>query len=128
MRHFKESDFACPCCGENLMDKATMNYVDDVREDLGSAMIVESGYRCPKHNAAVGGAKGSMHPKGIAVDIKITAMTPEIREKLLDLLRTKYKDIFKGRGVGKFNLHVDTRLYYATWRYDDRGRVIKAKA
>ena len=32
-------------------------------------MSISSGYRCPKHNAKIGGAKASMHREGKAIDI-----------------------------------------------------------
>ena len=40
-----------------------------VRAALGNRVIsVNSGYRCPELNAAVGGAAHSAHPEGLAVD------------------------------------------------------------
>ena len=75
MKWFKEKEFACKCCGqlpplarENV--KALVSEVlDPVREKLGSPIIVNSGYRCEKHNKDVGGVKNSQHLKGEAADI-----------------------------------------------------------
>ena len=75
MKWFKEKEFACKCCGqlpplarENV--KALVREVlDPVREKLGSPIIVNSGYRCPKHNKDVGGVKNSQHLCGEAADI-----------------------------------------------------------
>ena len=39
--------------------------LDPLREMYGKAITVNSGYRCPKLNAAVGGAKNSQHMRGI---------------------------------------------------------------
>lgn len=43
-----------------------------VRDEFKHAIIVTSGYRCAKLNAAVGGAKTSQHLTGCAADIKCT--------------------------------------------------------
>jgi zinc D-Ala-D-Ala carboxypeptidase len=51
---------------ENL--KATAARMDEVREGLGSPIIVTSGYRSPELNAAIGGSKTSAHCHGLAVD------------------------------------------------------------
>ena len=64
-----------------------------------------SGYRCPEHNKAVGGAKGSMHMLGIASDIIIAGVAPSaVQEYLLEKYRGKY-------GIGRYSYftHVDVR-------------------
>ncbi len=40
-----------------------------IRDELGVPVKVNSGYRCEKHNARVGGVKGSFHTKGTAADL-----------------------------------------------------------
>ena len=75
MKWFKEKEFACKCCGqlpplarENV--KALVSEVlDPVREKLGMPIVVNSGYRCEKHNKDVGGVKNSQHLKGEAADL-----------------------------------------------------------
>ena len=42
--------------------------LEEVRALLGAPMNISSGYRSPKLNAAVGGAKHSAHMKGLAAD------------------------------------------------------------
>ena len=75
MKWFKEKEFACRCCGE-LPPLARANVralveqvLDPVREKLGRPIVVNSGYRCQKHNLEVGGVKGSQHLRGEAADI-----------------------------------------------------------
>lgn len=46
----------------------TANKMDEVREVLGSAIIVTSWYRSPEVNTLVGGSKQSAHTAGLAVD------------------------------------------------------------
>jgi len=72
LRHFSISDFDCPCCGENNMDPAFLNMLDNARSRAGVWFVVNSGYRCPKHNAEVYGTKTSSHQIGVAADIKCT--------------------------------------------------------
>ena len=42
--------------------------LDPLREMYGKPITVNSGYRCPKLNDAVGGAKNSQHMRGEAAD------------------------------------------------------------
>ena len=48
---------------------AFMWFLDELREEWGSPLLVSSGYRCPKLNKAVGGASNSSHQYGYAVDL-----------------------------------------------------------
>ena len=69
-------EFRCKCCGqvafpENI-EALVENVLDPAREKLGAPIVVNSGYRCPKHNAAVGGVTNSQHMKGEAADIRCT--------------------------------------------------------
>ena len=74
MKHFKFEEFRCRCCGglpplaranEALVD----NVLDPAREQFGGPVSVNSGYRCAKHNAAVGRVPASQHLRGEAADI-----------------------------------------------------------
>lgn len=47
--------------------------LDIYREALGEPIIINSGFRSPKLNVAVGGSKTSHHCKGDAVDLHIGA-------------------------------------------------------
>lgn len=51
---------------DNLLQLAQR--MEEVRGLLGKPIIVSSGYRSPKLNAAIGGAKNSQHITGQAVD------------------------------------------------------------
>lgn len=54
---------------ENLISLVE-NILDPIREQWDAPVIVSSGYRCPKLNAAVGGKNGSDHTKGLAADLQ----------------------------------------------------------
>lgn len=75
MKYFKEGEFACKCCGqlppsvrENI-EALVDNVLDPARQKFGGLVLVNSGYRCPKHNAEVGGVPRSQHMVGEAVDV-----------------------------------------------------------
>lgn len=59
--------------------------LDPLREAWGAPIIVSSGYRCPKLNRAVGGAKSSQHMYGQAADIRTVSDKPSENKKLFDL-------------------------------------------
>ena len=60
------------------------NLLDPIREAWGSPITVNSGYRCPVLNKAVGGVPTSQHQKGEAADI--TVGSPELNRQLFDLI------------------------------------------
>lgn len=49
--------------------RALADFLDKIRDELGSPIVVNSGFRTPEVNAAVGGASRSLHMKGLAADI-----------------------------------------------------------
>lgn len=66
---------------EQLID----NILDPLRERYGKPITVNSGYRCPELNKAVGGSKTSHHMKGLAADI--TVGSPKKNKVLFDLIK-----------------------------------------
>lgn len=62
------------------------NLLDPIREAWGGPISVNSGYRCPVLNKAVGGVSTSQHQKGEAADI--TVGSPELNRQLFDLIAT----------------------------------------
>jgi len=68
-KYFKREEFACNCCGENLIQDDLLDKLDKVRERCGFPFHISSGFRCPSHNAKVGGASESAHVTGDAADI-----------------------------------------------------------
>lgn len=75
MKHFTDKELRCKCCErlppeikENL-EALVDNVLDPARELYGSPIHVNSGFRCPLHNATVGGVAKSQHLTGEAADI-----------------------------------------------------------
>lgn len=61
------------------------NVLDPLREKFGRPIIVNSGFRCPELNRAVGGAVISQHLSGEAADI--SAGTCQGNKELFDIIR-----------------------------------------
>lgn len=53
---------------ENLR-ALSVNILQPLRDALGSPVSINSGYRCPSLNTAIGGSKNSQHMTGQAADI-----------------------------------------------------------
>lgn len=64
--NFEKSEFSCKCgCGLNNINYNLVSLLQyNIRPHFGNLpTIITSGSRCQKHNAAVGGIKGSEHLK-----------------------------------------------------------------
>lgn len=55
------------------LERLAKEVLQPIRDEYGHTIMVNSGYRCPKLNSAVGGSKTSQHLKGEAADIRCTA-------------------------------------------------------
>ena len=103
IKYFIKEEFECPCCGECHMDMGFMLRLDRARYTAGVPFIINSGYRCEKHNMEVPGAsETSSHPKGLAVDIKCTdsGIRYNMRQALI-------AEGFTRMGTRKDFIHVD---------------------
>ena len=61
-------------------------FLDRLREYIGSAGIVASGFRSPEVNARVGGSKTSAHLQGLAADVVPRSRTQEDFKRMLAYL------------------------------------------
>jgi hypothetical protein len=53
------------------------NFLEDVRALLGKPILIDSAFRSPEVNHAVGSTSISQHLKGCAADIRVLGMTPD---------------------------------------------------
>lgn len=67
------------------LERLVERVLDPARERLGSAIRVNSGYRCAALNKAVGGAARSYHLHGRAADL--TTGTVDGNRRLMGILR-----------------------------------------
>jgi uncharacterized protein YcbK (DUF882 family) len=91
----------------------TVKVVESVREHFG-ATTVNSAYRSPMYNAAVGGETKSLHMRNNAVDFVCATGTPE--QWAAYLREQRRAGAFRG-GIGTYKtfVHVDTRGTNADW-------------
>ena len=85
-KNFSVKEFECHCgCGTNLIDQRVMDMCQTIRDRLGEPVRVNSGYRCDKHNASVGGVRNSNHTQGLAADITCSAGGKKLFAVIADL-------------------------------------------
>lgn len=105
-------EMACRCCGEIKVDMQFLAQLRRAREISGVPYIINSGYRCPKHNKAVGSTSQN-HVMGRAADIKATDGPTRGR-----ILKGLYKAGFVRVGIRKDFIHVDNMpLAESCWLY-----------
>ena len=75
--HFNLMEFQCPCCHTALLQPRLVLMLEALRIRWGLPLIINSGYRCAKHNIEVGGAKNSLHRRGLAADVRMAAEEQE---------------------------------------------------
>jgi uncharacterized protein YcbK (DUF882 family) len=119
-KNFKLKEFECKCgCDmplevyENIIKLASQ--LQFLRDYTGRPITINSAYRCPEHNAKVGGSKTSQHLLGKAADITIQSLKPAevyaLIEELIDM-----GHMLQG-GLGLYNtfVHYDIRKTKARW-------------
>ena len=80
-------------------------FLEDVRALLGKPIHINSAFRSPLANEAVGGKKTSQHCLGLAADLRVTGMTPDQVVRVIkgsdlvyDQLIREFSDPVKGGG------------------------------
>lgn len=105
-KHFKVKEFACKDGSQVVfIDDYLVAILDILRNQVGKPVYINSGYRTPARNKAVGGAKYSYHMRGMAADIRVEGMTANQIAKKLN------KIIPEGCGIIVYDtwVHFDTR-------------------
>lgn len=93
-----------PTDGEVLENLHTLAAgMERIRASLGKPIFINSGYRSPKLNTAIGGSKSSKHMVGLAADFRVAGMTP--REVCMHL-STRMDD-----------LDIDQLIFENTWTH-----------
>lgn len=105
--HFSREEFACHHCDQlpaEGISKALLEGLETLREAVDRPIHVTNGYRCPEHNAEVGGVEDSQHVQGCAADIWVDGYTAFALGQLCS-------EIFDGVGVYVADdfVHVDMR-------------------
>ena len=124
-KHFSESEFwcrgqeqgTCNCNHSIYIEPRLIAMLEKLREVCGNRpLYINSGYRCPQHNAAIGGVPDSQHCLGTAADVaRPEGITFEQFKKCVEQLP------FDGIGFYPYDdfIHVDIREggYSAGYRW-----------
>lgn len=118
-QHFHEDEFRCRCgCGMAIVSLRLIRSLEELRAACGGNPIrINSGYRCPRHNRAIRGAKRSKHLFGEAADIVVAGMEPGDVAKMAEQVEG-----FQMGGIGIYRgfVHVDVGTTHRPWRGDFR--------
>ena len=104
MWHFDIDEFDSPDqSGSGVYMKIKLlEMLDAAREQAGIPFRVNSGYRTPEHNAAVGGVQDSAHTRGWAADIAARTLEQKIR-----IVRAARSVGFNRFGIYDTFIHLD---------------------
>ncbi len=111
-RNFRVREFACSDGTDPVfISPSLIKVLQQVRDHFAAPVTINSGYRTPGKNKAVGGAQYSQHLYGAAADISVRGVVPE---KVADFAR---KLLGNTGGVGRYKTftHVDVRAQRADW-------------
>lgn len=104
--YFSLKEQSCRCCGEGQLNPRFLEKLNKAREIAGIPFILNSAYRCEKHNKAIGGSETSSHLDGLAADIRCTDSIS--RYKIISaLLSVGLCRI----GIAKTYIHTDFDIY-----------------
>lgn len=99
----------------NIKDLADSLQV--LRDFLGEPIRINSAYRSPEHNKAIGGVKSSQHILGKAADIKVKDIETKDLYLIIDSLIVDGKMKQGGLGLYDTFVHYDIRGSKARWDY-----------
>lgn len=122
IRYFTREEFRCKCGGRYCdgfpaePHMVTVRFADEIRERLGKPIKVNSGLRCPRHNANTpGAAVNSNHMGGGAADLGCpSGSTPSEMYKIAE-------DVMGDTGgliLYSWGIHIDDRKV----KYRGKGR------
>jgi len=107
--NFSKEEFRCPCCGIADVEMGLVTQLQVLRNQLSLPIKILSGFRCAKHNQAIGSKPTSQHVQGKAADITVGGMHG------IDLAaRARVVLAFRVGGIGLYSknenmVHVDVR-------------------
>lgn len=124
-KNFKLSEFDCKCkrpeCSIVLLDDALVDILQKIREHFGVSITVNSGHRCKKHNAEVGGSTTSHHMRGMAADIRVKGVAPEEVAKYAESIGIKRIGLYD-EDHGYF-VHIGSAITKNYWKNTSANKV-----
>jgi len=129
--HFTDAELRCRgtnCssdgthgCGVNGCQQGLVDALEAFRALVNRPVVIDSAYRCARHNAQAGGAGKSEHVEGLAADVRVQGMTAAE----LETVACRIPAI---RGIGRADhqgyVHIDVRPVptVARWCYLPNGK------
>lgn len=107
-KYFSVAETQCHCgCGKNVINPILLQKLDMLREKIGGPVEISCAYRCPTHNAEVGGVSNSQHVLGNAADVQ----TPNYGHCNTPQQLAWYAEQcgFDAIGIYEWGCHVDVR-------------------
>ena len=86
-----------------------------IRDEVGCALSINSAYRSPAHNKAIGGVLSSQHLLGKASDLTSLNHTPRQLHAIIECLIEEGKITEGGLGLYNSFVHYDIRGKKARW-------------
>ena len=127
---FRLKDFQ-PTCKSDVIPK---KYIENlcllaenlqiIQDHIKKPIKIISGYRSPRCNKRVGGAKKSQHMVGKAADIRVKRMRTRTLKKIIESLIRDKKIQQGGLGLYSWHVHYDVRGNRARWRKTKYSRGI----
>ena len=99
--HFKEEEFNCSETGENDMTGTFMRRLEQCRYIFDKPMVINSGYRSPKHSIEAAKDKPGEHSQGMAADVACDSS----RDRY-DLVRAAIHAGFHRLGIADTYVHL----------------------
>ena len=104
-KNFSQDELSCPCCKVYGMKPLFVDMLQALRDHFGRPMVINSAYRCEKHNAELkDSAPDSQHLLGLAVDVAMVDSSERF-----ELIEMALSLGFRGIGIGKNFVHIDFR-------------------
>ena len=128
-KNFALDEFACHCkCDKVVVQPDLPVALQELRDLLGSPVVITSGYRCKKHNTEIGGAKFSAHLGGFAADCTFPGKS--LLDAYLCIVRCLPWTDSGGIGLypGRNFIHLDVRKKRKRWGQLDGSYVSFDKA
>lgn len=110
--NFKVKEFACTDGSDPIfVAPQLVTILQKIRTHFGKPVTINSAYRTPTKNKAVGGATYSQHLYGTAADIVVKGVTPKTVAAYVETLMPKTGGI----GIYSTFTHVDVREVRSRW-------------